>query len=88
MELTKKCVITHKNGVIQIKEIDFTGKCIPGKGFNFAEFDTEEELKKYIMDNTLITQEEAVTLKKAYLNDIEVDINYHLFDDNIVLVDN
>lgn len=79
MELNKKCIITHKNGVIQVKETDFTGKCMPGNGFDSAEFDTEESLNEYINSLHLITRDEAIN-KVAVLNNQIVETEKYLYD--------
>lgn len=79
MELKKKCVVTHKNGVIQVKETDFTGKCMPGNGFDSAEFDTEESLNEYINSLHLITRDEAIN-KVAVLNNQIVETEKYMYD--------
>lgn len=58
-ELRKKCIVIYKDNVISIKEINFTGRCYPGNGFEFAEFDTVEELDAFIKDKELIEVSEA-----------------------------
>lgn len=87
MILTKKFVITHKNGVIQIKEKDFHCKLTPGNGFSFAEFDTVEDLENYIRDNKLISMEDALNTKDAFIGDTKVDINEYIFDNQVFLKD-
>jgi len=86
-ELTKKCIIVHENGIIQIKETNFSDRCTPGNGFEFAEFDTVEELEKYISENNLITQEEAIATKTAMLGGENVSIKQYMFDDEVVILD-
>lgn len=79
IELTKKCFVTHRNGVIQVKEIGFTGRCMPGNGFDFAEFDTEASLNEYINSLHLITRDEAIN-KVAVLNNQIVETEKYLYD--------
>lgn len=66
MELTKQYIITHKNEVIQNIDLNNTGRCFPGEGFEFAEFDTKEELDSYVESNNLITKDEAIETMVAY----------------------
>lgn len=86
MELKKQFIITHKNGVIQNIDLDNQARCFPGSGFIGAEFDSQEELDTYIESNNLITREEAISALVAFINDEEVDIEQHMFDDNVTLV--
>jgi|GEM_PF-3218107 len=79
VELTKNCIVVHRNGIIQIMEINFKGKCTPGKGFDSAEFDTEELLNEYIASNNLITRDEAIN-KIAVLDNQIVDTEKYLYD--------
>lgn len=86
MELKKQFIITHKNRVIQNLDLDNQGRCFPGEGFIGSEFDSQEELDTYIESNNLITREEAISIMVAFINDEEVDIEQHIFDDNVTLV--
>ena len=79
IELTKKCIVTHKNGIVQTKETNFTGRCYPGNGFDSAEFDSEASLNEYINSLHLITRDEAIN-KVAVLNNQIVDTEKYLYD--------
>lgn len=84
----KKCYVTYKNRCIQIKETNNTGTCYVGKCFYGAEFDSEEELNKFILDNELITLDELKLKYRVYHLDelVESDKVYEIiFADDISL---
>lgn len=84
----KKCYVTYKNRCIQIKEINNTGTCYVGKCFYGAEFDSEEELNNFILENDLVTLEEIESMYNVYYMDELVDvekIREHIFSDDISL---
>lgn len=78
--LTKQFILTHANGVIQVRDYENTGKCNVGKGFTGVEFDTSEELDAYVAEHNLITIEEAIETKVAVLNGEIADTATYVFD--------
>lgn len=84
----KKCYVTYKNRCIQIKETNNTGSCYVGNHFYGSEFDTEEELNKFVSDNELITLDELKSKYRVYHLDelVEFDkIDEIIFADDISL---
>ena len=58
-ELNKKYIVIHKDNIISIKETNFTGRCYPGEGFEYSEFDSEEELNEFIIEKELVEEIEG-----------------------------